>query len=210
MEKKTHIEERAKPWLQGLSRRTLNDIDPVRGQDVENIIYILITGDTWPYKTKTDFYYTRDKALMSLCFLTMGRIHEVLTLRKSQFDFNSIPGFLVIHNILIGKRSKKTVSQFGKTYIDLGISLDNRFLPFITEHLSQVDDKLFNFSRYRAWTIIKYVTGKWCHYFRSMSQRHYLYKLGNPATVSNIFKVDVRTILHYTTDTWEEHKEKFK
>jgi len=202
--------QRAKPWLQGLSRRTLRDIDPISFSDAENFIYKLITAKTWPYKTRTEFYHARDKALMALCFLTMGRIHEVLKLTKRQFDFSSDPGFIVIHNYNVGKRKETTIRQFGKTYIDVPLSEKSRFTPLIVDHLNNIDidDRLFPFSRYRAWTIIKHVTGLWCHWFRSQAQSFKVNKVGNPMIVSDIYKVSISTMAGYYKGEWKDHKDK--
>ena len=56
-----------RPWLVGLSRRTNGDIRNRLG--VEQI-YSLIVSKAWPYKTEREFYQKRDRALMSLLFLT--------------------------------------------------------------------------------------------------------------------------------------------
>lgn len=206
---------RAKPWLQGLSRRRLRDVDMIPFNEIETTIYDLIINKSWPYSKNTgryQFYVDRDRALISICFLTMGRIHEVLKLRKRQFDFNSEkdPNFLVIHDFNVGKRKEKTIRATGKTYIDIGISKNNRFIPFIKTHLINVNEQLFNFSRYRAWTIIKHNTGLWCHWFRSQSQRFYVDKLGNPMHVSDMFKVDIQTIVQYYRGSWRDHKDKLR
>jgi len=75
-----------RPWLVGVSRRTNEDIK--KRLSLEQI-YNLITAKSWPYKTGLDFYPIRDKALMALLFLTAGRISEVLSLTKEQFDFEA-------------------------------------------------------------------------------------------------------------------------
>jgi len=66
----------------------------------------LITSKTWIYKEKREFYYKRDRALMSLLFLTAGRISEVLSLTKEQFDFQADRNFIVIRNMILVKRLK--------------------------------------------------------------------------------------------------------
>lgn len=204
---------RAHPWLQGLSRRTLRDIEPIPYHEIEDTIYELVVNESWPYSERFDrhlFYHTRDKALMSLCFLTMGRIHEVLKLRKVQFDDTTDPEFMIIHDFNVGKRKEKTIKRYGKIYIDIPISKLSRFLPFIDAHLENVEDQLFRFSRYRAFAIIKYNTGLWCHWFRSIAQRFYVNKLGNPMHVSDMFKVDINTIVEYYRGSWKDHKKELR
>jgi len=75
-----------RPWLVGVSRRTNEDIK--RRLSLEQI-YTLIISKSWPYRVGLDFYPIRDKALMALLFLTAGRISEVLSLTKEQFDFKA-------------------------------------------------------------------------------------------------------------------------
>lgn len=207
--------KRAQIWLQGLSRRTLRDIEPIPFHEIEDLVYSLIDSDPWighrdePYRTNKEFYEARDKCLLTLCFLTMGRIHEVLQLQKKQFDFSD-PEFLVIHDFNVGKRKEKTIRQYGKTYIDIPISKQSRFLIFIRKHLLNVEDQLFLFGRYRAFQIIKYNTGLWCHWFRSIAQRFYVNKLENPMVVSDMFKVNIQTISEYYRGSWMDHKDKLR
>ena len=72
------------PWLVGVKRRTLEDIKARLGLEQ---IFNLIMAKTWPYKTDIENYYRRDRCLMTLLFLTAGRISEVLSLTREQFDF---------------------------------------------------------------------------------------------------------------------------
>lgn len=204
---------RAKPWLQGLSRRTLRDIEPIPFHEIEDMIYSLVINESWPYSINTGkaaFYHARDKALMSLCFLTMGRIHEVVKLHKRQFDYSNDPEFLIIHDFNVGKRKEETIKRYGKTYIDIPISKRSRFIPFIKDHLSNIEDLLFPFKRARAFQIIKHSTGKWCHWFRSVAQRFYVNKLENPMVVSSMFEVDINTIVKYYRGSWKDHKDKLR
>lgn len=82
-----------RPWLVGVSRGTNEDILERLGTEQ---IFNLITAKTWNYKTQEDFYHTRDKALMSLLFLTAGRISEVLALTKEQFDVQADRDFIIV------------------------------------------------------------------------------------------------------------------
>lgn len=207
---KRHVLPRAKPWLQGTSRRTLQDIEPIVYRQIERRIYNMIYEEHWPYKVRIPFYVARDRALMALLFLTMGRIHEVLKLTKSQFDLVSNPKFVIIQNYEVGKRKKATIRRFGRTYIDIPISKKSIFMKTITDYLEVSDEKLFKFGRYRAWQIIKHVTGLWCHWFRAQAQSFYVNKLGNPAVVSDMFKVKIETIMFYFRGLWMDHQDKLE
>ena len=68
------------PWLVNVHRRTLDNVEYARPSEVLE----LIKAKFWPYKTNMQFYQSRDKALLSLLYLTCGRINEVLSLTKKQ------------------------------------------------------------------------------------------------------------------------------
>ena len=89
------------PWLIGVERRTNEDIK--ERLSIEQV-YMKIRSEVWNYKTNWDFYQARDKALMSLLFLTAGRISEVLSLTKEQFDSEADKNFIIIRNMLLVKR----------------------------------------------------------------------------------------------------------
>ena len=162
-------------WLVGVRRRTNEDIKKRLG--VEQI-YSLITSRTWPYKTEQDFYHTRDRASMGLLFLTAGRISEVLSLRKEQFDFEAGRNFIIIRNMILVKRLKtrkgkpvkhRTAPIRDEVPLPLKGPL-SKFTRLVQDYLTLISDpkdKLFKFKRHRAWQIINHVTGQWCHWFRS-------------------------------------------
>jgi integrase len=91
------------PWLVGVKRRTLEDIKAHLGLQQ---IFNLINAKTWPYKTDMENLHRRDLCLMALLFLTAGRISEVLSLTKEQFDFQADPNFTIIRNMLIFAKKK--------------------------------------------------------------------------------------------------------
>jgi len=93
------------PWLKDVKRRTLEDIKEfLRPSQV----YRLITAKSWlykgDYKHGKDFYETRDRALLSLVYLSCGRISEVLPLTKNQFLMDEDPEFIIIVNMKVVKR----------------------------------------------------------------------------------------------------------
>ena len=160
-------------------KRTLKDID--RWLEPEEI-YKLITARVWPYKETPQFYHTRDRALMSLYFLTGGRNNEVLRLKKSQFTVQK--DFVVIKGMHISKRTKRVIARYGAKvtkrvpiYLPRFKSLEP-FTQLVIDYLNLLqprskDALLFNFSVRRSHQIIKFVTGKWVHWFRAMSENFY-------------------------------------
>lgn len=58
-----------------------------------------------------DYCIERDKALISTLFETGGRIREILSLEKSNFDFQH-PDYCMVRNMLLEKRFEKTASYF--------------------------------------------------------------------------------------------------
>jgi len=89
-------------------KRTLKDI---KFRLNPKQVYNLITGKAYPYAWSRSFYQARDRALLALLYLTGGRISEVLRLRKSQFDFDLDPNFVVIRDMVVVKRKKSIVAK---------------------------------------------------------------------------------------------------
>lgn len=197
------------PWLIGKKRRTLNDVYFMR----PNEIYELITSKSWPYKTNREFYEKRDRALMALLYLTCGRITEVLSSTKKQFDFESEPNFVIIHNMIVVKRKKKAKRKSRAIRDEVPLPKEGALAPFtklVLEYLELVEnpeDKLFNFGRNRAYKIVRYVTGQWPHWFRSQGESWY------GKVFSNIFAlkdyvgvVSAEVLSDYVKTDWREYK----
>jgi len=156
-------------------------------------LYKLITKETMPYRTLRKFYYTRDKGLMAMCVLSAGRINEVLSLRKNQFDREESPHYIVIKNMKVSKRKKETIEKYGSHVARrwpfiMPLSKDSnvyeypklvRLVPFsklVVAHLNQLegeDKKLFPFTTRWAYTIIHTVTRQFPHWFRAQSEMIY-------------------------------------
>lgn len=159
-------------------KRTLKDIQ--KWLEPEEI-YDLIVSKTWPYKERVNFYQKRDHCLMALYFLTGGRNNEVLKLRKNNFDLTSDPEFVIIKQMYISKRAEKTIARYGAKVtrrIPIRLPLFGRlslFTYLVIDYLQLIDedDKLFDFGVRRSHQIIKFVTGKWVHWFRAMSENFY-------------------------------------
>ncbi|MDW8023429.1 MAG: site-specific integrase [Nitrososphaerota archaeon] len=197
------------PWLVGKRRRTLNDVYFMR----PNEIYELITSKTYPYKTNKEFYEKRDRALMALLYLTWGRVREVLSLTKKQFDFESEPNFVIIRNMIVVKRKKNAKRKSRAIRDEVPLPKEGVLAPFtklVLEYLKLVEnpeDKLFNIGRNRAYKIVRYVTGQWCHWFRSQGESWF------GKVFSNIFAlkdyvgvVSAEVLSDYVKTDWREYR----
>ena len=164
-----------RPWLIGVKRRTLNDVYFLRPSE----IYELVTSKSWPYKTNREFYESRDKALMALLYLTCGRITEVLSLKRKQFDLESEPNFVIIRNMIVVKRKKKAKRKRRAIRDEVPLPKEGPLAPFtklVLNYLNRIEnpeDKLFPIGRNRAYKIVRYVTGQWPHWFRSQGESWY-------------------------------------
>jgi len=174
-------------------------------------------GRQWPYKERPNYYHTRDQGLIALTFLLSARIHETLRIKREQFDFNTEADLILIRDFEVGKRKKKTIQQFGRVLKDLPIPKHPRaelypFTQLILAHYRQLDrESLFMIGRKRAWQIFNHITGKWCHWFRSMALSYYVNKIRNPLAISRMFGVkNPQTLLHYYRGTWQEYREEFR
>ena len=203
---------RAKPWLQDVSRRTLRD---VRRTWSPEEIYELITGKQWPYRQNWPFYHCRDKAFLSLLYLTAGRVGEVLSLTRAQFDMDTDPDFIIIRNMLTEKVSAKSMNLPFREEFPLARSGKlSVFTQLIMEYIPdlEMDERLFPFSRQRAHQICGYVTGKWPHWFRAQGERLYARLLGKDviALKDLVNVVNVSTLTQYVKKEWDESREKLK
>ncbi|MEM3000502.1 MAG: hypothetical protein QXX34_08275 [Candidatus Bathyarchaeia archaeon] len=198
-----------RPWLMSVKRRTLNDVYFQRPSE----IYQLITTKSWPYKTNKEFFEKRDKALMALLYLTCGRITEVLSLTKKQFDLESEPNFVIIRNMIVVKRKKKAKRKSRAIRDEVPLPREGALAPFtklILEYLELIEnpeDKLFNFGRNRAYKIVCYVTGQWPHWFRSEGESWF------GKVFSNIFAlkdyvgvVSAEVLSDYVKTDWREYR----
>ncbi len=206
------------PWLVGVSRRTNEDIK--RRLSLEQI-YTLITSKSWPYKVGLDFYPVRDKALMALLFLTAGRISEVLSLSKEQFDFEADRNFIVIRNMILVKRLKtrkgklvrhKTAPIRDEVPLPLKGPL-SKFTNFVQGYLDMISEpkeKLFKFKRHRAWQIVNFVTGQWCHWFRNQAESYYgKYVFNTPFALRDFVGVsDIESLGPYVKTRWRDYQNK--
>jgi len=172
------------------------------------------------YQYGRDKLHARDKALMALTYLTCGRINEVLRLRKSQFkEMRQLPNYaepdsniLICHEFWVSKRKK------GKRHplLDLPLPRVGTFAPFtalVEDYLKYLkrNAKLFTFGEHRAWVIINYITGQWCHWFRAQSLSYQVNLIGSALRVARQRGVEnPTTIAHYYRGQWLVDKEALK
>lgn len=201
-------------WLKGKreKRRRLKDIK--RFVEPNTIYNIIIEGESWPYTSEqAEYYKKRDRALLSLLYLTAGRINEILSLNKSQFDFSDSE-FIVIKDFVISKRKKKTIQRMGKPKIDLPLPKVGQFAKFtqlVMEYYEISPKQLFKIGRKRAWAIVKHMTGKWCHYFRSQKLSYLVNESRSALITSKIVGIkNPGTLSHYYKTEWQEHRELLK
>jgi len=108
------------------------------------------------------------KAMISLLYMTGARINELLTLKKSQFEFTEDQEtgmkYLVINNIPTLKRKVKFPrSQFMRK------DIEGNFIDFVKVWMNELtsdDALLFPIKDSRAWQIVFKYTGMFPHYFR--------------------------------------------
>jgi len=198
------------------NRRTVADIQRfLHPKEILNII--TEPQRQWIYKERPNYYHIRDQGLIAFTFLLSARIHEALRIKRDQFDFDSEPDLILIREFEVGKRKETTIRQFGRVLKDLPIPKNPGaelypFTQLVLKHYGQIDrDKLFMIGRKRAWQIFNYITGKWCHWFRSMALSYYVNKIRNPLAISRMFGVkNPQTLLHYYRGTWEEYRDEFR
>jgi len=214
-EGKFHFDPEGKHPLISVSyaeaRRRLVNID--RFVSPDRIYEMIVKAPIWKYKTNIEFYTKRDRALLSLLYLLGCRVSEVIRLKKSQFDFGD-PDFIIIRDFRISKRKRKTIEREGIPRIDFPIPKRGRFAKFtklVLDYYNIADEEMFKIGRIRAWQIVKYMTGKWCHYFRCQ-RLSYLVNLFRSATVTaRIVGIkNPQTIAHYYRGSWEQFREELK
>jgi len=200
----------------GARRRTIRkakesgELEYMRPSD---IYLMIVRGPDWPYKTKTHFYHTRDRALLALLYLSSGRINEVLRLRAGQFQPDEEDhDILLIHGFYVSKRKE------GKPHPILDIPLPRvgnlgHLTRLVEDYLEllEPEDKLFKFGRSRGLAIVKYKTGKFCHYFRAQSLSYFVNLLRSTVAVAQQRGVEnPQTLAHYYHGNWRQFKNELK
>jgi len=193
------------------ARRTLAYID--RYLDPDEIYNMIMNAPVWAYKRKKEFYEKRDRALLCLLYMLGCRINELLMLRKSQFDFSD-PEFIIIRNFRISKRKRRTIQREGVPQVDLPLPREGRLSKFtktILDYYDVAEERMFNIGRVRAWQIVKYMTGKWCHYFRSQRLSYLVNTLRSATATAKIMGIkNPQTITHYYKGEWQLFRKELK
>ncbi len=108
------------------------------------------------------------RALIALLYLTGARINELLTLKKSQFEFMAHPKtgikYMVVSNIpTLKRKTPHPRTQFMRK--DIEEKFINHVKVWMNE-LTAEDAILFPIKASRAWQIVFKYTGMFDHYFR--------------------------------------------
>jgi len=200
---------RAKPWLQGVSRRTLADIQKTWSPEE---IYNLITERAWHYKSNILSLQCRDRTFLSLLYLAAGRIGEILSLIRSQFDLDTDPEFVIIHNMLTEKVGQSSRAlPFREEFPLARTGILSKFTQLILEYILELEphQKLFPFNRQRGWQIAKYITGKWPHWFRAQGERLWGKQLKDIFALRDLLNVvNIATLGKYIRKEWREDRDK--
>jgi hypothetical protein len=206
-----------------LGRRTLK-----KEKKLGNISYkspeqiaAIIRYNKWPYRTRRDFYHTRDLALPSLLFLTSGRINEVLRVTKDQFkEYELDPDILLLRSFYVSKRQEGQDNPTPNIPLPR-VGASSPLTRNVESYLEMLgsEDKLFKFSRARAWAIIRHITkrpgasspGYWCHWFRAQSLSHQVNLIRSTIAVAKQRGVaNPATLAHYYTGDWKLFKDEIK
>lgn len=194
------------------ARRRLADIE--RYLEPEQIYSMIVTARPWPYRRRVEHHQKRDRALLALLYLSGLRISEALRIKKSQFDLACDPDFVVVRDVKISKRKKKTIQREGQPMIDVPLPKTGRFSRFtdlILDYLQVADEDVFKIGSQRAWAIVKHMTGRWNHYFRSQRISWLVNRLRSDVIAARIVGIkNPQTIAHYYKGEWRAHRDELK
>jgi len=153
-----------------------------------------------PYRSDyQDYRIKRARGLVSILFLTGGRISEVLLLKKSNFDFDNEEAkrsnaFLVkdmpVLKQTIGVGKPKAVTR------TFPIWNDEPLVQYLREWLSEIETNVFSLTRSRVWQIVldlgkrldrpRHINPSW---FREQREHYLVEKKGfSPYDVQAYFK----------------------
>ena len=150
----------------------------------------------------------RDRALLAFLACTGMRISEALSVTVEQFRFD-MPDFVEIRDVKILKRRKEPVKK------DFFLPLEGILYPLTNMVIAYwktiKKGPLWDISRGRAWQIVYYMTGKWCHFFRSQRISYLVNKLRSVTIVADMQGVKKSsTIDHYFKGDWKHYKDELK
>jgi len=197
-------------------------------RECENTPYKV--SPVWPtdhpgVKEYREHLIQRDQALIAALFLTGGRVNEVVSLRKNNFNFQEDPDAIIVTDMPKEKSFRKLgeyVENGKKRWItekvdatrrDFPILKNEALVPYLTSWLNQTEDYLFfspqrnrnHLTRIRAYQIVKNISNRvgeeiWPHWFRSQraSQLASEYGFELHALIDFFDWKDVETALTYS------------
>lgn len=154
----------------------------------------------------------RDRALMSLCYLTAARINELLPkksieysgLKKSDIEFVMKKNQRIMLVSLINEKNQTRKNK----ELPIVIEKDKEFVEIVEEYLNAIDenDVLFPFTKQRAWQIIwKYLKMN-PHFIRHIRLSHLvlMYDYPDQKLIRFAGWSDSRPSKHYLEMKWED------
>lgn len=121
-------------------RKSLDQIENI--PEPSQLYDELMASAGWQYKTRQDYFLTRDRALVALLYLGDFRAIEVLPLTKANFEAKS--QYILVKNVLVAKKRKRTIREamlpvLGKRAVFTKLILD--YLELLED-----DERLFKWS----------------------------------------------------------------
>lgn len=211
------------PWLKGKKKRSIEkDYDfydpPLR-------VWEKISGVSWKYKERKEFYETRDLALMCILYISTSRVSEIvrsivkggysLSIQKKHFIDNARKNYIMLRMVPIHKRMRiETIEDYPKR-VEIPLPLKGGLTLFtdpIVKYLSLLEDEdeLFKFRTRRAWTIVNFVSGEFPHYLRDMGLKMWLRVFDRDIVRLQHFSghKEIKNLARYLQSTWLESSKK--
>ncbi len=158
----------------------------------------------------------RDASIIATLFLTGGRVSEVITLTKDDFDLSQ-PEVIVVKRMFVLKRFRKTgefvvegqtrwTTEKIKAYRSFAILENDPLSPYLLAYLKTLKkgEMLFPITRVRVYQIVRELTGQYPHWFRSqracqLADEH---DLDLNSLMSFFQWRDQKTAMRYTSMGW--------
>ena len=171
----------------------------------------------WYSRERLDFYWIRDTSLVAMTYLSASRISEVLRIRRDMVV--EYPDRYVIQGVLLSKRILEDVyDEKGRLVRRKSKTLYREiWLPKKGERKVLTDmvirwleicpsERLYPFSRQRAWDIINVLTGYPPHWWRAFGES-YLYEKWNfdLMAVADYVKVDPTVLREYLKGRYKRY-----
>lgn len=141
----------------------------------------LLNRKEWPYKTNKETYILRDKALICFLLLSGARVSRALRLQRKHFRI--YPNRIVLAQYDPDKsgltRTHVTLPKSGKLSYFTGVFEEWLIQIEHEDHYVFPSGSAYglnynrHLSRYRAHTLIKYITGKFPHWYRAVCANIY-------------------------------------